>query len=127
MVWVESLLNQGLERVYSIGLWLSERGWLPDLPVRLAIRMMLRERVKELRQGTVEEQQERRMQRKRDLERRNVAEQTEAANEQHYELPPPFFEQVLGSRMKYSCCLFEKGDETLDEAEFLTLLEERGV
>ncbi|WP_156514216.1 GAF domain-containing protein [Planctomyces sp. SH-PL14] len=30
----------------------------------------------------------------------------ERANEQHYEIPPAFFEAVLGPRCKYSCCLF---------------------
>ncbi|WP_068091428.1 SAM-dependent methyltransferase [Novosphingobium rosa] len=46
-----------------------------------------------------------------------IAEHTETANEQHYELPPRFFELTLGPRRKYSCCLFPQGDETLAQAE----------
>jgi cyclopropane-fatty-acyl-phospholipid synthase len=40
-----------------------------------------------------------------------IAEHTQAANRQHYELPPEFFVQCLGPRRKYSCCLFEAGDD----------------
>jgi cyclopropane-fatty-acyl-phospholipid synthase len=48
---------------------------------------------------------------------RPIAEFTDAANEQHYELPPAFFGLVLGPRRKYSCCLYEEGVRTLAEAE----------
>jgi cyclopropane-fatty-acyl-phospholipid synthase len=46
-----------------------------------------------------------------------IAEHTDTANEQHYELPPRFFELTLGPRRKYSCCLFPQGGETLAQAE----------
>nr|WP_240950267.1 cyclopropane-fatty-acyl-phospholipid synthase family protein [Novosphingobium sp. ERN07] len=46
-----------------------------------------------------------------------VAEHTDAANEQHYELPPRFFELSLGPNAKYSCCLYPTGTETLEQAE----------
>jgi cyclopropane-fatty-acyl-phospholipid synthase len=39
-----------------------------------------------------------------------IAEHTQAANRQHYELPPEFFTHCLGPRRKYSCCLFEATD-----------------
>ena len=52
-----------------------------------------------------------------------IAEYTDTANEQHYELPPRFFELTLGARRKYSCCLYRSGYETLDEAEVLALEE----
>ncbi len=42
---------------------------------------------------------------------------TEAANAQHYELPPAFFALCLGPRRKYSCCYFPSGGESLAEAE----------
>lgn len=50
-----------------------------------------------------------------------IAEHTDAANDQHYELPPAFFGHVLGPRRKYSCCLYPTGRETLAEAELLAL------
>ena len=52
---------------------------------------------------------------------RPVAEHTDAANEQHYELPPGFFRLCLGARLKYSCCLYPTGGETLAEAEEFAL------
>jgi cyclopropane-fatty-acyl-phospholipid synthase len=46
-----------------------------------------------------------------------VAIHTDAANRQHYELPPGFFEQCLGPRLKYSGCYYPTGGETLAQAE----------
>jgi cyclopropane-fatty-acyl-phospholipid synthase len=53
---------------------------------------------------------------------RPIAETPEAANEQHYELPPEFFALVLGPHRKYSSCLYEPGD-TLGQAEARALAE----
>jgi len=52
-----------------------------------------------------------------------IAEHTQAANEQHYELPPAFFGLVLGPLRKYSSCLYRRGDESLAQAELLALEE----
>jgi cyclopropane-fatty-acyl-phospholipid synthase len=46
-----------------------------------------------------------------------IAPVPELANAQHYEVPPEFFELVLGPRMKYSSCLWPDGVATLAEAE----------
>ncbi len=51
-----------------------------------------------------------------------IAEHAAVANQQHYELPPAFFELVLGPRRKYSCCLYQVGD-SLAMAEERALLE----
>ena len=48
---------------------------------------------------------------------------TADANEQHYEVPPGFFEKVLGPRLKYSCCLYPEAGTTLAQAEELALAE----
>lgn len=55
------------------------------------------------------------------MAQRAVAEHTDAANEQHYELPPRFFELSLGRHAKYSCCLYPTGTETLEQAELAAL------
>jgi cyclopropane-fatty-acyl-phospholipid synthase len=52
-----------------------------------------------------------------EMTERGVAEHVAAANAQHYELPPRFFELVLGPRLKYSSGLYEHPDATLVEAE----------
>ncbi len=52
-----------------------------------------------------------------------VAEFPEAANEQHYELPPEFFALALGPMRKYSCCLYPTAETTLAEAERIAIEE----
>jgi cyclopropane-fatty-acyl-phospholipid synthase len=52
-----------------------------------------------------------------------IATHVEAANEQHYELPPAFFGLTLGPRRKYSSCLYGNGAETLALAEVHALEE----
>jgi cyclopropane-fatty-acyl-phospholipid synthase len=59
----------------------------------------------------------------RDMLTHAIAEHTDAANAQHYELPPRFFALTLGARRKYSCCLYPTGHESLDQAEELALAE----
>ena len=54
---------------------------------------------------------------------RPIAEATDAANAQHYEVPTAFFEHVLGPRLKYSCCRYPTGGETLAQAEEVALAE----
>jgi len=53
----------------------------------------------------------------RDMRARPIAEHTDAANEQHYEVPAEFFRLVLGPRLKYSSCLYDDGARTLGQAE----------
>ncbi|GAB0113994.1 SAM-dependent methyltransferase [Acidisoma sp. C75] len=52
-----------------------------------------------------------------------IAQHADAANRQHYEVPADFFGLVLGPRRKYSCCLYETGEESLAQAEALALAE----
>lgn len=46
-----------------------------------------------------------------------MAIETAKANEQHYEVGTGVLAGMLGPRMKYSCCLYPKGSETLGQAE----------
>ena len=43
------------------------------------------------------------------------------ANEQHYEVPAAFFDQVLGEHRKYSCGYWPEGVTTIDESERVAL------
>ena len=56
------------------------------------------------------------------MSERPIAEHTDAANEQHYEVPAEFFLNCLGPRLKYSSCLYAPG-ETLAQAEDRALTE----
>mgnify|MGYP002147158355 CR=1 FL=1 len=100
---------------------LAERGTLPDALIRLGIRRLCARRLHEERDGGIEAESARRAARIRMLRESPVAIETKAANEQHYELPPGFFQLCLGKRLKYSSCLFPRGDESLDQAEELML------
>jgi cyclopropane-fatty-acyl-phospholipid synthase len=98
-------------------LGLAERGLLPDALLRLGIRRMCAQRLREERAGGVAAQAKRQAELIDLLRHSPVAIETAAANAQHYELPPAFFEHCLGPRLKYSCCYYPRGDETLAEAE----------
>ena len=55
------------------------------------------------------------------LRQRPIAINTSDANEQHYEVGTGVLSESLGPRMKYSCCLYPKGGETLAQAEIAML------
>src|SRR5262249_43170601 len=48
---------------------------------------------------------------------RAIAEFTDEANAQHYEVPAAFFANVLGPNRKYSSCFYRDDHSTLQEAE----------
>jgi cyclopropane-fatty-acyl-phospholipid synthase len=98
-------------------LGLAERGLLPDALVRLGIRRLCTGRLRTERSGGPAGETERFRARIAALRESPVAIHTEAANAQHYELPPEFFALCLGPRLKYSCCYFAHGAESLAEAE----------
>ena len=98
-------------------LGLAERGLLPDALLRLGVRQACARRLREERAGGLGAQAERLTARLQELRASEVAIHTQAANTQHYELPPQFFEMCLGRRLKYSCAYYPRGTETLDEAE----------
>lgn len=55
------------------------------------------------------------------LRSRPIAIETATANEQHYEVGTTVLKGMLGPRMKYSACWYEKGGETLAQAEIAML------
>lgn len=95
----------------------AERGLIPDRLLRLGIRRLCAQRLRENDTGGLDAQAARWQQRIDLLRRSPVAIHTDAANAQHYELPPALFQQCLGKRLKYSGCYYPRGDETLDQAE----------
>ncbi|UZR30444.1 SAM-dependent methyltransferase [Methylococcus mesophilus] len=97
----------------SLAIEMMECGLLPDPLIRLGIRRLLAGRLNEIERRTPGATAAFLA----GLQRGPVAEHTDAANRQHYELPAEFFERVLGRHRKYSCCLWLDGIRTLDEAE----------
>jgi cyclopropane-fatty-acyl-phospholipid synthase len=102
-------------RSLGLGLWAAERGVLPDPFLRYGVRRLLRQRLSELADST--HQAERTREFADECGRGPIAVETNAANEQHYELPAQFFQSVLGPRLKYSCCHWADGVSSLDRAE----------
>ena len=108
-------------------LGLAERGILPDAVVRLGIRRQCRTRLLEEHEGDPAAASRRAAALIEGLRRSPVAIHTDAANRQHYELPPEFFLHCLGPRLKYSGCFYPTGNESLAQAEdaMLSLYGER--
>ena len=89
---------------------LAESGFIPDVLIKIAARHISTRRLNESNNHD-----------NKDaiinaLSKGVVAEKTYDANEQHYEVPPEFFKQVLGENLKYPCSLFEN-ENSLDDAE----------
>jgi len=103
--------------ITSWGALQAERGRLPDWMTRAGIRKLLADRLAQPDNTRCERNQESIEAFVALLKNSPVALVPEKANEQHYEVPPPFFQQVLGRRRKYSCCLWDQGVTTLDQAE----------
>ncbi|WP_133500722.1 SAM-dependent methyltransferase [Cognatilysobacter terrigena] len=108
-------------------LGLAERGLLPDAMIRLGIRRLCEQRLRDELAGGIDAQSRRMNERLAQLRTSPVAVHTDDANRQHYELPAAFFDACLGARRKYSCCYYPTGRETLDQAEeaMLALYAER--
>jgi len=98
-----------------------ERGWFPDNVIRKGIRTLIRNRLTELPL----DDPERAAREQRDfvdmMNSSAVAPVPELANAQHYEVPPEFYEFVLGARRKYSSCYWNADTPDLDAAEVESL------
>ncbi|MBI1355694.1 MAG: methyltransferase domain-containing protein [Acidobacteria bacterium] len=107
-----------MDRIWSLALESAERGIAPDAAIRFGIRRLCGQRLGEERARGVSPAAfaER-------MRRGPVAPVPEKANEQHYEAPPELFRLALGPRLKYSCCLWGDGVETLARAEEAALEE----
>lgn len=101
----------------TLAIRLAEQRHVPDAVIRLGIRWLVRQTLRreeaggDARQAAVRQK----------LATAMLAECTEQANDQHYELPIAFFEQVLGRHLKYSAGYWPEPHTTLDESEEVSL------
>ncbi len=104
-----------------------ERGYFPDFIVRMGIRKLVRQRLKEEKADQVELCDQRYHDFLNEIKVSALAIDTDKANEQHYEVDAEFYHHALGARRKYSSCYYHN-DEGLDQAEenMLALYLERG-
>jgi len=100
---------------------LSEKAILPDAVIRAGIRSLCRSRLRDLRAGSLTDECQSYENHVRMLVQSQIAVQTQAANAQHYEVPPKFFEYALGPNLKYSSCFFPVPSSSLEEAELEAL------
>ena len=96
---------------------LAEKGFLPDLLIRLGIKRLCGQRLSESNTLGLEALENSHQQWIDLLTESPVAIVPEKANEQHYEVPPKFFELVLGANLKYSSGYWSKEVFSLDESE----------
>ena len=102
---------------------LMELGILPDAVIRRGIRRLLQKRLRDEYHGDTEVERLRQREFFALLRESPLAVETGPAKDQHDELPPAFFSQVLGPRLKYSCCLYPIGVTSLAVAEETMLAE----
>jgi cyclopropane-fatty-acyl-phospholipid synthase len=91
----------------------AERVPLPDVIIRAAIHRLCSRTAVRLASGSAESDAAF----AREMAARAIAEHTDAANIQHYEVPAAFFANVLGPNRKYSSCFYNSDASTLQEAE----------
>jgi cyclopropane-fatty-acyl-phospholipid synthase len=91
----------------------AERTPLPDLLIRTAIHQLCSRTAARLALG--DEQSDKKF--ASEMAARTIADHTDAANAQHYEVPAAFFAHVLGPNRKYSSCFYRAPASTLQEAE----------
>lgn len=96
---------------------LLARNLLPDAVIRCGIRRLLAQRLRAESAPKEAELRQRLDAFAADLRTQPIAIHTQDSKEQHYEVPTEFFLRVLGPRLKYSCCWFEQGTESLAEGE----------
>ena len=95
----------------KIGIYLAERGLIPDFILNFFIQKISLGRVNS---ATTDNEKLTVIDK---LKSGPIAEKTSDANDQHYEVPPAFFQLVLGKHMKYSCSQFNSKSDDLDQAE----------
>ncbi len=96
---------------------LAENRILPDVLVRLGIRYLLNQRRQEQYANNVERQNQQYRLLLDELRQSPIAIETDAANQQHYEVPAEFFRYTLGEHLKYSSCYWNEQTENLKQAE----------
>lgn len=98
-----------------------DSGYVPHFIIRRGIRFQLRQRVGLIASKSLTESYETKMKYIKLLRERSIAIETDTANRQHYEVGTGVLQACLGPRMKYSCCFYPEGRETLGQAEVAML------
>ncbi|GAB4569821.1 MAG: cyclopropane-fatty-acyl-phospholipid synthase family protein [Haliangiales bacterium] len=114
-------MQASVEHLKRAAVELVEQGRAPDTLVRLAIRLMCAQRLRDDVPADAEARQRLTEAFVHKMRQAPIAPIPDKANEQHYEVPAGFFEAVLGAHLKYSCCFWPPGVTSLDQAEAAAL------
>ncbi len=96
---------------------LAEKGFIPDYLIRQGIVQNCKKRLDNETVSDIEKVSKKKQNWIQQMKKSSIALVPEKANEQHYEVPPLFFEYVLGKHMKYSSGYWPGGTKNLDESE----------
>lgn len=96
---------------------LLEKNKIPDSLIRIGIRRLLAQRLKDEKKENTEAQQAHLMTLIEELKTSPIAIETQAANEQHYEVPTEFYQYCLGKHLKYSSGYWKEGVTDIDISE----------
>ncbi|HEX4372893.1 MAG TPA: class I SAM-dependent methyltransferase [Puia sp.] len=96
---------------------LLEKNKIPDVLIRMGIRKLLKQRLRDEKRSSTELQQQHLMQLIEELKNSPIAVNTIDANEQHYEVPTEFYQYCLGKRLKYSSGYWKNGVTDIDSSE----------
>ena len=91
-------------------LTIAELGLIPDAFIKIAVRFITTKRLND------PDIYGNKLNIIKSISEGGIAEKTDDANEQHYEVPPAFFKYALGKNLKYSCSFFDN-TSSLDVAE----------
>lgn len=101
----------------SLALNIAEKRLLPDRLLRAGIRKLLRQRLKNIQSDDVEFTGTLTAAHILAMDESALAVLTDLANDQHYEVPSQFFEQVLGPYLKYSCGYWSNNSTSIEQSE----------
>jgi cyclopropane-fatty-acyl-phospholipid synthase len=106
---------------------LLEKNKIPDALIRVEIRKLLKQRLRDEKKISTKLQQQHLMQIIEELKNSPIAVNTIDANEQHYEVPTEFYQYCLGKHLKYSSGYWKDGvnDINTSEKDMLQLTCER--
>ena len=96
---------------------LAEKGIIPDYFIRQGIVRNCENRLNNENVSNTEKVSSKKQIWIEQMKKSPIALVPEKANEQHYEVPPAFFENVLGKHLKYSSGYWPDGVNSLDESE----------
>ena len=96
---------------------LAEKGIIPDYFIRQGIVRNCENRLNNENVSNTEKVSSKKQSWIEQMKESPIALVPEKANEQHYEVPPAFFENVLGKHLKYSSGYWPDGVNSLDESE----------